>query len=158
MAITNVPDPLSQNNKIEKVNELYFPLINRFYADCNYRVKCGRHDQVYSCSLNGKIISAMRLIAHPSNNVLLRNLCVSPEYRQQGVATSFTTQVLQALAPQNCYCFTSTPLQHFYEAIGFVCLAAEEAPQEIGDLFLRYRSRKRGWILMGFMHNDKGFS
>ena len=65
------------------VDELRLPLVNRFYASCNYNVKCGRHDRVFSLSQQGKIIAAARLMPHPQGHFLLRNLCVVPEARNQ---------------------------------------------------------------------------
>ena len=142
------------NAVIENVEELRLPLVNRFYADCKYSVKCGRSDQVFSASVEGKIIAAARLILQPCGAYLLRNLCVAPDYRKQGIASSFLSEILLQLAPKHCYCFTSTPLQHFYESIGFACFAAEQVPQDIGDIYLRYKERKRGWILMGFVNSS----
>ncbi len=140
--------------RLNIVEKLYLPLVERFYADSKYSVKCGRLDRVYSFTLNGKIIAAARLILQQSNTYLLRNLCVSLDYRRQGIASHFLAEILLQLVPTNCFCFTSTPLQHFYENIGFICFSAEQVPQDIGDVYLRYRERKRGWILMGFVHNS----
>jgi N-acetylglutamate synthase-like GNAT family acetyltransferase len=136
--------------KIEEVDVLRLPLVNRFYSECNYKVNCGRKDRVFIYSENEKIIAAARFILQASGDYILRNVCVAPQHRQQGIATHFLAQALQQLSPNNCYCFTSTPLQHFYETIGFTCFLAEQAPPDIGDIYLRYRERKRGWILMGF--------
>ncbi|MES2823947.1 MAG: GNAT family N-acetyltransferase [Pseudomonadota bacterium] len=145
------------------VATLHVPLVERFYADNGYRVKCGRLDQVYIFTLDGKIVAAARLLLQQSDTYLLRNLCVATDYRRQGIASQFLLEILPQLIPKNCYCFISATLQSFYEDIGFACLAVDEValdkftldkvPAEITDMHVRQRKRKRGWILMGFIHN-----
>jgi N-acetylglutamate synthase-like GNAT family acetyltransferase len=143
---------------LNAVATLYFPLVERFYADNGYRVKCGRLDRVYTFTLNGKIVAAARFIVQQSDTFLLRNLCVATDYRRQGVASHFLSKVLPHISPTNCYCFISATLQHFYEAVGFACFSVDEmtldeVPEEISHMHVRQRKRKRGWILMGFIHD-----
>lgn len=150
------------------VGTLHLPLVERFYADNGYRVKCGRLDRVYIFTLDGKIVAAARLILQQSNTYLLRNLCVATDYRRQGIASQFLSGILPGLTPTNCYCFISATLQSFYEGIGFACLAVDEValdkltldevPAEIIDMHVRQRKRKRGWILMGFVHDHSHFT
>ncbi|HOY22821.1 MAG TPA: GNAT family N-acetyltransferase [Cellvibrio sp.] len=141
----------------KRIDELRLPLINRFYASCNYNVKCGRHDRVFSLTQQGKIIAAARLMPHPQGHFLLRNLCVEPEARNQGVATHLLTKILAELAPMNskvaCYCYALPHLQEFYLALGFKYLTIEQVPQDIAETHLRNCARKRGWILMGYSNN-----
>lgn len=142
---------------IKCVDELRLPLVNRFYASCHYNVKCGRHDRVFSLNRQGKIIAAARLMPHLQGYFLLRNLCVAPEARNQGVATYFLTKILEDLVPANstvsCYCYALPHLQHFYLALGFIPLTLEQVPQEIAETHVRNCARKRGWILMGYNNN-----
>ena len=155
-----IPVSMLNNSVFKSVDELRLPLINRFYASCNYNVKCGRHDRVFSLSQQGKIIAAARLMPHPQGHFLLRNLCVLPEVRNQGVATHLLTKILQELVPitelaaikstATCYCYALPHLQNFYLALGFKHLAIEEVPQDIAETHLRNCARKRGWILMGY--------
>ncbi len=140
------------------VDELHLPLVNRFYTSCNYNVKCGRQDRVFSLSQQGKIIAAARLMPHPQGHFLLRNLCVAPEARNQGVATYLLTQILAELIPTtsstvSCYCYALPHLQNFYVALGFKHLTIEQVPQDIAEAHLRNGARKRGWILMGYCNN-----
>ena len=139
------------NYTLALVDELRLPLVNRFYSECKYNVKCGRHDRVYSFTLDGKIIAAARLMLQPSNVYLLRNLCVSPEFRNQGVASCFVKNILDDLAPQPCYCYALPHLKDFYLALDFTELTVEQVPQDIGETHLRNQLRKRGWLLMGFI-------
>lgn len=152
------------NDSIFKcVDELRLPLVNRFYASCNYNVKCGRHDRVFSLSQQGKIIAAARLMPHSQGHFLLRNLCVAPEMRNQGVATHLLTKILAELVPIEelaplktttaCYCFALPHLQNFYLVLGFTHLTIEQVPQDIAEIHLRNCARKRGWVLMGYSHN-----
>lgn len=133
-----------------RIDELRLPLINRFYSECSYKVKCGRQDRVYSLSRNGQIIAAARLMLQPSRVYLLRNLCVLPELRNRGVASYFVKKILDDLALQDCYCYALPHLKNFYLALGFHELTLAQVPNDIAEVHLRNQSRKRGWLLMGF--------
>ena len=136
------------------VDELRLPLVNRFYARCNYNVKCGRHDRVFSLTWQGEIIAAARLVSHSQGYYVLRNLCVALEARNQGVATYLLTQILLELKSANnavsCYCYALPHLQRFYLALGFKCLTIDQVPQDIAETHIRNCARKRGWVLMGY--------
>lgn len=136
---------------LDLVSELRLPLVNQFYSSCNYRVKCGRFERAYSLSFGGKIVAAARLIPQRSGVFLLRNLCVDPLLRHQGLAS----HLLRSLLPQlggDCYCYALPHLQHFYLVLGFKCFIADQVPQDIAEMYIRHRERKRGWILMGYTH------
>jgi len=144
-----------ENFTVVRVNELRLPLVNRFYSSCNYNVKCGRLDQVYSLSYGGEIIAAARLVSQKSGHLLLRNLFVAPAMRNQGVATQLVGKLLNALAfaeiPANCYCYALPQLKNFYVSLGFKHLLPEHVPEDIAEIHFRNCARKRGWILMGFI-------
>jgi predicted GNAT family N-acyltransferase len=139
----------------EYVDKLRLPLVNRFYAKCNYTVKCGRQDRVFSLSQQGEIIAAARLMPNPKGHFLLRNLCVAPEMRNQGLATYLITKILIELAPLSSlvYCYALPHLQNFYLALGFKLLTTDQVPHDIAEIHLRNCERKRGWILMGYCNN-----
>ncbi|GGY65570.1 acyltransferase [Cellvibrio zantedeschiae] len=137
----------------ELISELRLPLVNRFYSSCNYRVKCGRFERVYSLALEGNIIAAARLIPQRSGHFLLRNLCVEPALRNQGVASYLLRTLLVSLGEANCYCYALPHLQHFYLSLQFTHLAPEQVPQDIAEMYIRHRERKRGWFLMGYINS-----
>ncbi len=139
---------------LEHISELRLPLVNRFYSSCNYRVKCGRFEHVYSLSLEGKIIAAARLIPQRSGCFLLRNLCVEPALRHKGVASHLLRATMKSLAEANCYCYALPHLQKFYVALQFKYFTPEEVPQDIAEMYIRHRERKRGWILMGYINSQ----
>jgi predicted GNAT family N-acyltransferase len=157
------PASMLSDSVFKCVDELRLPLVNRFYASCNYKVKCGRHDRVFSLSKKGEIVAAARLMPHAQGYFLLRNLCVAPEARNLGVATYLLTKILAELVPITelapikstvcCYCYALPHLQNFYLALGFTHLTIEQVPQDIAETHLRNCARKRGWILMGYGHN-----
>ena len=136
----------------ERISELRLPLVNRFYSSCNYLVKCGRLDWVYSLGHSGKIIAAARLMPQESTHFLLRNLCVAPDVRNQGIASHLISTILGELVSANkhCYCYALPHLQHFYCSLGFKHLTPEQVPPEIAEMHFRNCARKRGWILMGY--------
>jgi GNAT superfamily N-acetyltransferase len=137
----------------ERVSELRLPLINRFYSSCNYQVKCGRLERVYSLSFGGKVIAAARLIQQPAGHYLLRNLCVEPELRNQGIASYLLRATLADLGEVSCYCYALPYLQSFYLTLHFKHLTSEQVPADIAEIHLRNCARKRGWILMGYIND-----
>jgi len=139
----------------ELINELRLPLVNRFYSSCNYRVKCGRFERVYSFNASGKIIAAARLIPQRSGHFLLRNLCVDPGLRGQGIASYFMRAILTNLDGAHCYCYALPHLQHFYVSLDFKHLTPDQVPHDISDMYVRHRSRKRDWVLMGYINEHE---
>lgn len=137
----------------ELISELRLPLVNRFYSSCNYRVKCGRSERVYGLSSGGKIIAAARLILQSSGHYLLRNLCVEPALRNQGIASYLLRATLANLGDINCYCYALPHLQNFYLSLQFKHLAPNQVPADISEIYVRHCSRKRGWILMGYINS-----
>lgn len=142
-----------QGFTFERVSELRLPLVNRFYSSCNYLVKCGRLDWVYSLSSGGEIIAAARLMPQPSSHFLLRNLCVAPDMRNRGIASYLIRSILTELVSvnKNCYCYALPHLQHFYLTLDFKYLTPDQVPPEIAEMHFRNCARKRGWILMGYV-------
>ena len=137
--------------RIEIVEELRLPLVNRFYADCKYRVKCGRHDRVYSVTYQNNIVAAARLIPQASGHFLLRNLRVSIFMRQKGIAKHLIKHIVTHLPSANCYCHSLLHLQDFYLSLNFQHLEPEQVPPEIGEVYKRDKSRGRSWVLMGYI-------
>ena len=144
---------------IEQVSDHRLPLVNKFYSDCNYLVNCGRLDRVYSLQCHRKIIAAARLVPQVSGDFLLRNLCVAPDVRNQGIARYLVQEMLGLLRLDTtssdvslaCYCFALPHLQNFYLSMGFKNLTIDEVPPDIAETHMRNCARKRGWILMGFV-------
>jgi N-acetylglutamate synthase-like GNAT family acetyltransferase len=141
-----------ENCLFELTSELRLPLVDRFYSSCSYRVKCGRLDRVYSLSLDGKIVAAVRLIAQGASHYLLRNLCVTTQLRNQGIARYLLRATLASLGNANCYCYALPHLQNFYLSLQFKYFTQEQVPAEISEMYIRHCTRKRGWILMGYVN------
>jgi len=145
--------------RVELVDELRLPLINHFYAECGYRVKCGRSDKIFSARIGGETIAAARFLLQKSGHFLLRNLCVAPAMRKQGVATHLLIKALHDLrsvaATSSCYCFALPHLKDFYLSLGFTLFSPGElvnhVPADVSEMNSRNRARNRGWILMGFV-------
>jgi len=149
-------DPVIDLNccTFELISELRLPLVNRFYSDCNYRVKCGRFERVHTLTIGGKIIAAARLIPQRSAHFLLRNLCVEPSLRNKGVASFLLRATLQSLGAANCYCYALPHLQNFYLSLQFKHFSPEQVPGDIAEMYHRHRERKRGWVLMGYLNSQ----
>ncbi|RYY74947.1 MAG: N-acetyltransferase [Gammaproteobacteria bacterium] len=148
-----------KNLNFEIVSAARLPLVNQFYSSCRYKVKCGKSDRVYTLRFGGKIIAAARFLVQKSGYLLLRNLCVAPDMRNQGIATRLLTKALHDLLvtnPINCYCFALPYLKNFYLSLGFEYFSSEDllqeqVPEDIVEMYIRNCTRKRGWILMGYI-------
>lgn len=151
MLLAPVPVDL-QNCTFELISELRLPLVDRFYSRCNYRVKCGRLERVYSLSAGGQIIAAARLISQGAGHYLLRNLCVESGLRNQGVASYLLRATFASLGEADCYCYALPHLQNFYLSLQFKHFIPEQVPADISEMYIRHCSRKRGWILMGYVN------
>ncbi len=138
--------------KVERVGELQLPLVNRFYEDCDYKVNCGRQDWVFTLRCENRIVAAARCLPSPSHYFMLRNLCVLPELRNRGIASHLIRTIMPRLNPANCYCYALPHLKKFYLALDFKQLQIEQVPGEIGETYARHVARKRGWLLMGYLH------
>lgn len=129
--------------RLEKMLPLQFPLVNHFYKHCGYRVNCGKLEQVYCLRSweSGHIVAALRFLPQ-QDYWILRNLCVVPSRRRQGLARLLMQLTLcevgQPAENPGCYCFVLGYLESFYQSLGFECLDQEQMPIEIAESYRRY--------------------
>lgn len=127
-----------------------FALVDRFYREQGYKVKCAPNERVYTQSIEGDgFVAAARLVPQASGHYWLRNLLVKDSWRGQGLAKSIMRQLLLDIAPNGCYCFALPHLKIFYQGLGFI-LDPADCPDDIAARFRTYRSRGRDWLLMGY--------
>jgi N-acetylglutamate synthase-like GNAT family acetyltransferase len=146
-----VLEKLACSYSVEKIAPLCFPLVNRFYKQCGYAVNCGRLEQVYclrnQCADATMILAAARYLPQ-ADYWVLRNLCVDPQWRQQGLARLLMQQSLEILEQKTVYCFALGYLQPFYESLGFKCLEPEQTPLAIAEGYRRYSQQQPHLVLM----------
>lgn len=148
------PAPLSSRYRLEAPSPLHYPLVNRFYKQCGYSVKCGRMERVYIVREihTAEIHAAVRFL--PQNDCwLLRNLCVVPHRRRAGLASLLLTQTLQSIVQPaittGCYCFSLGHLERFYQEQGFQTMEPEQIPVPIAKSYRRYKQNQPDLTLMG---------
>lgn len=136
---------------IEQLPVISFPLADRFYKRCGYAVSCGRLEQVYClrAEVNGvrAIAAAVRYLPQ-KNYLILRNLCVDPQSRQQGFARALMQESLAHEGHQSIYCFALGCLQGFYQSLGFVCVTPEQTPREIAKRYQGYSQQHPDLVLL----------
>lgn len=148
--------PASALYRLEKPLPVQYPLVNRFYKQCGYRVNCGRLEQVYSLRdmHSVELHAAVRFLSQ-ENYWLLRNLCVVTHRRGQGLARLLLGQILQLTwQPETavgCYCFSLGHLQTFYESLGFQTMLPEQTPAAIAESYQRYSQHQPHLVLMGLV-------
>lgn len=130
----------------------HYPLIDRFFAANKNKVSMGKKDLVFAAYQESQLCGALRLIPQADSSLLMRNLFVSQKNRGQGVASRLVDYVSQAIFPNNCYCYALPHLQDFYLARGYRHFTTEEVPKDIAELYTRYKSRNRDWVLMGLIN------
>jgi len=136
----------------------------QFYKRCREPVKFQVSDRIYylrqsqvladvlankgtHCfSSTGMIVAALR-IQNDVNLFFLRSLCISPDYRRQGLAGYLIEQVLMEVKLQPCYCFSYPHLCQLYQAAGFILADIETAKHRIKDRYQRIK-RTRNIVYM----------
>lgn len=126
-----------------------FALVDRFYREQGYKVKCAANERIFTQSISGEgLVAAARLVPQTSGHFWLRNLLVKDIWRGKGLAKMLMRELLLDIAPQGCYCFALPHLKSFYEDLGFI-LDPDDCPADIASKFHTYRARGRDWLLMG---------
>ena len=144
------PANINEPGVFQLIQPVRFALVDRFYREQGYKVKCGATERVYAIAHEREqFIAATRLVPQSSGHYWLRNLLVASAWRGQGVATGLMQQLLPDLAPHSCYCFALPHLTGFYTALGFIQNPAN-CPEDIQRTYNTYRSRGRDWVLMGY--------
>ena len=152
MIKSNSPSlPLACCNAVfQPVEPVRFPLVTRFYQAQGYKVKLGRQERVFTITEAQQIIAAARLLPVGEDEIYwLRNLVVAQAWRAQGIGSRFMQQLLEHIAPADCFCFISPELERFYIDLGFQQLHDHQAPAAVSELAQRYALRSRGGYLLG---------
>lgn len=139
--------------RMEKLLPVQYPLVNRFYKHCGYRINCGRLEHVYALREmpSSELHAAVRFL--PQHDYwVMRNVCVVTHRRRGGLARLLLEQTLQlSLQPADhpgCYCFSLGPLQGFYQSLGFQLMLPEQTPTPIAESYRRYSQHQPDLVLM----------
>ena len=144
--------------RVEQIDDIQLPLVNKFYKRCRYSAKAGRGEWVYvvkgpdSQGVTG-IVAAVRLQQKAEGWAFLRSMCVDPELRGRGdggIGQMLLKGLSDFLEQHQTYCYPFDHLQHFYAQVGFQRVDAERLPAYIGDAFLRYQQQGRKIIVMTY--------
>lgn len=139
--------------QLEKLLPVQFPLANRFYKQCGYRINCGRLEYVYALREmhSSELHAAVRFLPQYDYWVM-RNVCVVTHRRRGGLARLLVEQTLRlSLQPADrpgCYCFSLGPLQGFYQSLGFQPMLPEQTPIPIAESYRRYSQHQPDLVLM----------
>lgn len=149
-----VPEPCqildNSSYSFQSIEPARLPLVDRFYRDLGYKIKCAPHERVFVLVNNtGDFIAAARLVPQLSGHYWLRNLLVDPQWRGQGLATRLITECKPHIFPLGCYCFALPHLTELYRRLDFA-VAPDHCPADILANYQKYRARGRDWVLMGY--------
>lgn len=153
MSVSEHPPAIILSCRFNAVEPAHFALVDRFYRNHGYKVKCTRHERVFVLEAeSGGFIAAVRLVPQSSGHFWLRNMLVAPEYRGHGLATRLLNEFRPVIFPWGCYCFALPHLTNLYQQMGFETHPAH-CPADIKTIYDRYRSRGRDWVLMGYQQS-----
>lgn len=145
-------------HRVELLQPIQLPLVNKFYRHCHYSAKAGRGEQVFVVrgpDSEGRedIVAAVRLQQRAKGWYFLRSMCVQPELRgggEKGLGSLLLQGLSGFLQQHPTYCFPFDHLQHFYARAGFVSANADAMPEFALAQLMRYQRQGRKIILMSY--------
>lgn len=143
--------------KVEPLDDIQLPLVNRFYKSARFSAKAGRGEAVFVVrdSSTATIVAAVRLQPERNNDWwFLRSMCVAPDLRGQGIGQLLLDGLQDFLQDKACFCYPFVHLESFYRQGGFELIDIDDAevqhstPQFMQEPLERYRRQGRKIILM----------
>jgi len=131
--------------KVERLEQIAIPLVNKFYQAHNVRGRANKQDEVWVVK-SQSIVAACR-IQNRAGALFLSTLFVAEAYRGQGIAKQIILEVLSQ-HNQPIFTFAYTHLEAFYRAVQFTCVNA--LPDELACMFSAYRQQGRNIIAMKY--------
>ena len=131
--------------KVERLEQIAIPLVNKFYQAHNVRGRANKQDEVWVIK-SQSIVAACR-IQNRAGALFLSTLFVAEAYRGQGIAKQIILEVLSQYT-QPIFTFAYAHLEAFYRAAQFTC--ADALPDELSCIFNAYRQQGRNIIAMKY--------
>lgn len=116
--------------------------IAAFYRSLDYTPSIGPEDVLVVAELDGSLCGVVRL-CQEQGVLLLRGMRVRQDVRRQGIGTRLLQATEPLIAEQECFCIPHRYLCDFYGRIGFVPIAAGQAPGFLQERLARYRAEYR---------------
>lgn len=118
-----------------------------FYRQYMPYAKPNKKEAILTISIQDIIVASARL--RPIGEyTLLTGMLVHPEYRGQGLAHQLMQLLSDSKNLESTYIFAIPELTHFYQSYHFI--PCETAPNDITQLFNKYRSDDKPLILMAY--------
>lgn len=136
---------------LDEMSGVRRPLIEHFYHQQGYKIRCGREERLFALNLTGEgIVAGVRLVPMAEKCYWLRNLLVAKAWQGRGLGRSLMKEMLAEINPACCYCFALHEVVGFYKALGFKLISPSDCLEAIAQQYLKYKSRGRDWRLMGY--------
>ncbi len=134
--------------KVEELNPIAFPLVNRFFKENGHKGKARGDERIWVIrDQQGDILAGLRA-SQKSAGYLLRSVWVGNHVRRQGIGSLLLTATLSDLKFEACWCYPYPHLETFYMAAGFVLPAIESVPTDILEPYQRYQKQGNDFLLM----------
>ena len=131
--------------KVERLEQIAIPLVNKFYQAHNVRGRANKQDEVWVVK-SQSIVAACR-IQNRAGELFLSTLFVAEAYRGQGIAKQIILKVLSQHT-QPVFTFAYAHLEGFYRAVQFTCV--EALPNELACMLNAYRQQGCNIIAMKY--------
>jgi N-acetylglutamate synthase-like GNAT family acetyltransferase len=110
-----------------------------FYRSFDYTPSIGPEDVLVIAELDDSLCGVVRL-CQEQGVLVLRGMRVRQDVRRQGIGTRLLQAAKPLIGEQECFCIPHRTLCEFYGRIGFVAIAASQAPGFLQERLARYRA------------------
>lgn len=136
----------SANYVFSHWQEPHFRPVNQFYRRQKHKGSASGDELVFVVKNQNEIVAAVRLVPN-TGFYWLRSLYVDKTLQGQGLGTQLLTFVHQHIEP-SIYCFPYSHLEHFYTHAGYTLIAPQELPNDLQQLFTRYKGKGENILAM----------
>lgn len=129
---------------------LDLPLASAFYKQQGKRQLPRRGECVWTVSLAGQTLGALRLRPLPGGESLLTGLLVDPHWRCRGLAGALLQQAASDYSRGFTYLFCEPQYLPLYQRAGFVQTACDQMPEALVRHWQAYQRKTPALVAMCF--------
>lgn len=125
-------------------------MIQHFYKQ-HYPSTKPKKDDIILVGRHQHEITAVIRFRHIEDFLLLTGMCVDRKERGQGLGHQVLTHCQHHILSDNVYCFALSHLESFYSKHQFVRISANQLPNSLKLLYLRYTQYGKNLVPMRYL-------